>query len=742
MLPSPDVGEPDPSAGDQTGARAASLVAATASLLLIAQQVAGKATRDALFLSHHDATDLPSVMVASAVLAIGVVLAVSRMLAHWSPRRVAPVLMVLNAVMFAAGWWLVRTHPHVAATVIYLHTAAVGAAVISAFWSLVTERFDPYTARQVIGRIAAGATAGGVLGGVAAWQLAGHVGLDGMLLGLAATSLVAAGATAVIGGAPSASAPAAEPARGAVDVLRSTRYLRLLALLVMLSAIGDSAIDYVFKASAAATFTSTTSLVTFFALFHAGAGVLTFALQTLAVRRSLEHLGLAGTIAFLPGAVMVTGAAALAAPVLATAAALRAAGSALESSLYRSGYELLYTPLPTGTKRPTKTLIDVGCDKLGAAVGSGFAMVAVLAAPEVTRYTLLTIALTAAAITLAITRSLHAGYVQALADNLRTGAIQLDQRAVRDATTRRTLADTTAINRDVLLAEIAALRAARRSEPLPADDAGDTMLEHIGALRSGDEAAIREALRRASPLTPALVGHVIPLLSQDELVVPVLTVLREAAPHATGQLIDALLDSSTPMRVRRRLPRAMRACRSQRAVDGLIMGLGDAVFEVRYRCATALSRIVSREPSLQVDRVRILAAAAAELDIGEGHLLDSDELTTFERDARTRQLSHSLTHVFTLLSLILDREPLHLAFRALGSTDERLRGTGREYLDNVLPPELRDRLAPHLGDRDLTRRAARAPDEVVDELLAARDSLSIDLAAVRRAAHEIDEASS
>ena len=44
--------------------------------------------------------------------------------------------------------------------------ATFGAVLISGFWSVVNERFDPHTAKQVVGRIAAGATVGGLLGGV------------------------------------------------------------------------------------------------------------------------------------------------------------------------------------------------------------------------------------------------------------------------------------------------------------------------------------------------------------------------------------------------------------------------------------------------------------------------------------------------------------------------------------------------------------------------------------------------
>jgi hypothetical protein len=58
----------------------------------------------------------------------------------------------------------------------------------------------------------------------------------------------------------------------------------------------------------------------------------------------------------------------------------------------------------------------------------------------------------------------------------------------------------------------------------------------------------------------------------------------------------------------------------------------------------------------------------------------------------------NLAHVFTLLALILPAEPLGVAFRGLQSDDQRLRGTALEYLESVLPREVRDRLWRLLED--------------------------------------------
>jgi hypothetical protein len=71
--------------------------------------------------------------------------------------------------------------------------------------------------------------------------------------------------------------------------------------------------------------------------------------------------------------------------------------------------------------------------------------------------------------------------------------------------------------------------------------------------------------------------------------------------------------------------------------------------------------------------------------------------------------------VFILLSLAVEREPLEIAYWALLGQDGGLRGTALEYLENVLPEELRRALWPHLGAQP--SRPARPRQEVVQDLL-------------------------
>ena len=113
---------------------------------------------------------------------------------------------------------------------------------------------------------------------------------------------------------------------------------------------------------------------------------------------------------------------------------------------------------------------------------------------------------------------------------------------------------------------------------------------------------------------PALIGHVVPLLARDELAGQAQRALRTLSIRATGQLVDALTDAASPVAVRRRLPPVIGTAGTQRAADGLVLGLRDEVLEVRARCARALDGVRAAHPAITVPRDALLAAAQRELE--------------------------------------------------------------------------------------------------------------------------------
>lgn len=743
--------------------RSASHLAAFSAAVMIAQQVAGKATRDALFLSHFGAEELPEVMIASAALSVVGVLGASAAMQRFGPARLVPVAFALSGALFAAEWTLVPVNPGLAAWVIFLHIAVFGAIVISGFWSVINERFDPHAAKKAVARIAAAATFGGLLGGLSAERVAVLLEPRSMLLILAGLNALCALSMLRVGSAISgrATAPGDEPTGpvAGLQILKELPYLQKLAALVALVAMTAALLDFALKAQAAERLESGETLMQFFALFYTATGLLTFVVQSLLAKRALSRFGLDGAIAMLPALVVVSGVFATAVTRMWTVVMVRGIETVLANSFFRSGYELLYTPLAPHRKRATKTIIDVAFDRLGDAVGSGAILLVLLLAPrDGVVSTVLGLAAGVAALAFLVSRTLQRGYVGALAESLRTGSVELADREVLDATTRRTLSETTlALDRERLLAEVAALRARqgktdvitadrpRPPSPAPPPVSDRELREQVDALLGADDAA-RSRVLASESLDPRLVAFLLPLLVHSELGDQALRALRRIAPRAVGQLVDALLDPRQSSSLRRRLPRVLQVCDSGWAARGLLDGLDDERFEVRYQCAQALSRMLERNPHLAPPTERIMKAAEAELEVDREvwesrQLLEDEpeEQSPWLDDVLRRRLHRSLEHVFTILSLGLDREPLLLSLRALSSDDEGLRGTALEYLENVLPEEVHLRLLPYLDESARMRgEQRRTREQIVDELLRSMDSLRLDRDEVLRASGSAD----
>ena len=727
-------------------------------VVAIAQQVMGRATRDALFLSNFPVDRLPAMMIVAAGVSLVSAVFVSRLITQLSPARVVPWLFGTSGILLAAEWALGSAAPAAIAVIIYLHWAVFGGPLVSTFWSVINERFDPRAGKRYVGWIASGGTGGGILGGIAAFAAARTIAMQDTLLALSAMHifccLLSFRYLRGFGGAHRAAASDGQTVPSALGVLAEVSYLRHLAVLVTTVSAMEALADYTLNAQAAAKWTEGAELMSFFSLFHMVVSVFTFLLQILVGRLALERLGLVGALATLPLFAIAGSSVAAIMPRLWSAAALRGAMAAIGNSFYRSGYELLFGPLPLEKKRPTKTVIDVAFDRLGTTLGGGFALSMISLLPSLMPASLLVAVLVLAVFSIFVTRRLQTGYVRLLEENL-TVAPALHGRARPELGLSQTFGR---MDRGELMKEIAALRRenllvsgemtspfawfdvpeaggstppapsstppapsstpsapaelpARSNPPKQAEEGAApapasiaALTARTAALLSGDVPRIRSVLEEQS-FDPRLAPHAIVLLANDTVQRDAVRALRTIANRITGQLIDALLDRAVPAHVRRRVARVMSTCTSQRAVDGLVEGLLDDSFEVRYQCGLTLLKITQEERSLVVSKEGALTAVRREVDLDRklwqhqpplSAVDDEGDLPLMDGFLRDRT-SRSLQHVFSILALVFEREPMRRALTALSGDDEILRGTALEYLDEVLPADVKAALWPYVS---------------------------------------------
>lgn len=728
-------------AGTPAHMSAATICALGSATLIIAHQVAGKATRDALFLSQFEVTELPKIVLFSALVSMLAVVLMSRLLLSYGPQRVMPLAFAVSAMLFVLDWVLYAKQPHEVAMLLYVQMAIFGAVLISGFWSVVNERFDPHTAKQTIARVAAAATLGGVVGGVIASKVAHAIDVRAMLLVLAGLHLGCVFSVKAIGESRR-SVPIATPPEmsSGMQLLLTNRYLQLMGILMVLAAVLAALLDYAFKSQASIRYASGEELVAFFGKFYAAAGLVTFIVQSVLGPRVLKRFGIGATLAVMPAVAVTAGLLGAAAGRLWATVLLRGAQMVFANSFFRSAFELLYTPLPPLTKRPTKTIIDVASDRLGDVLGSGLLLGLLALSPTLPVSAVIVLSILVATAALVVVARLYRGYIEQLASSLRDGAISLSDDEVLDATTRHTLAEVSvATEREQLMSRIKQMKYARAGGEADVDN--DSMiaapdgsaigevalagpLTHaITALLCGDLPRIRRFLA-GNFMDPRLTPYLLPLLGNDAVAEDVRMELRWMAPQIIGTLSDALINPDLPLAARQRVPSVLEVTHNPRAVAGLMLGLDDDEFNIRYSCARALARMLARDPYMRIDPERVFDAVKRELKVDTASAstrnlhfeidLPVDLAAGGAHDAAS--MTCSMEHVFTLLSLALDRDALQLSLHAVFSQDRNLRGTALEYLENVLPEEVRYGLWPHLGESNVAARSNRSRSDLLADL--------------------------
>jgi hypothetical protein len=670
--------------------------------------VGANAIRDGLFLTSFPVQRLPYFVGGAAVLALPAAQLSGRLMSRFGPARVVPALLAASALLFFGEYGLVASHPRAASVLLYLHTTVLGTVAISAFWSLLNESYDPHSAKALMARVAAAASLGGLVGGLGAERVAALLPAGSLLLllGLLDGGCVA-GVLAVGKGSRRGGAVAEEPdgASGWTQIRRQP-LLRHLALVVALAAVLAAFVDYVLKAEAVAHFGKGDALVRFFGVFYAGTGLASVVLQATLGSLALERLGLGGSVASHPALVGAAALVGFVAPFPWRGVLPRAVDMGVRSSIFRAGYELLYTPLAEGTKRSAKALIDVACDSAGKGLAAGVILLLVGLTPLHALVAVNAVAVLAAGAEFLIARRLRSGYVGALEGGLRRQGEDLEQAA------QYSLGDFTAVGLGGI--DLASIRRALEADPPAASPvAADPVLASVAALRSGDLPRIRAALS-SLPRDPLLIGALVPLLARDEIVRPVIAALVSFGPRAGGEMVSALADTATADVVRRRLPAALKSCASPLARDGLLAGLAAPVFEVRVRCGRALLALTDEHPELLVPFPAALPAVERELG----------------GDAEPGLLRE---HVFNLLALAFEREPVRIAARSFSTDDAFVRGTALEYLETILPSRLfsalRPRLAVPTAPAPVHRRSAA---EVRAELMRAGATMTVSLEELRR----------
>ena len=347
--------------------------------LVIGSFVAGKATRDALFLFRFSARQLPYVDIAVAVL-VGVWVAVYIKIGQ----RVSVRTLISGSLVFFAGnsllfWYLshFRDAPWVL-PVVYVWVGMFGVVAAAQVWTLANYVLTTREAKRLFGFIGSGAISGNIVGGFVVQQTATRFGAESTLIGMAVALLICAVLVDRLWRLrhlASAGEPDKDALEGAdrgptglresVHQIAASPYLRAIAGLILVSSFVTAVAAWQFKAIAVAAIREKDSLTAFFGSFTFYTGLLSLLLQWLVTSRLLRRFGLGVALSVVPVALALGSVGLLISGSLAAAILLRGSDQVLRYSIDRPAAELLYLPLPAEQTLQVKSFIDTVVWRLG-----------------------------------------------------------------------------------------------------------------------------------------------------------------------------------------------------------------------------------------------------------------------------------------------------------------------------------------------------------------------------------------
>ena len=323
--------------------------------------------------------NLPWLFTATFLVMLVAVPAFGALVARLSRRVFIPLVYHFFALNILAFWVALRYgDPALVARVFFVWISVFNLFAVSVFWSFMADVFSSAQGKRLFGFIAAGGSAGALLGPLVTVAIVGFVGQANMLI-VAAVLLEAA-----VVCAQRLEFGEAKPGRdervggswiaGLVMVFRSP-YLAGIALWVFGLSVAGTFL-YLQQAEIVSHASADPAVRTrIFATIDLTVGVLTILVQFLATGRLIERYGVGRAAALLP-LVFAVGFVVLAAwPVLAVVVTFQALQRTANFAMSNAALQLLYTVLPREEKYKAKNAIDLlvfrGSDALSASMFSG-----------------------------------------------------------------------------------------------------------------------------------------------------------------------------------------------------------------------------------------------------------------------------------------------------------------------------------------------------------------------------------
>lgn len=205
----------------------------------------------------------------------------------------------------------------------------------------------------------------------------------------------------------------------------------------------------------------------------------------------------------------------------------------------------------------------------------------------------------------------------------------------------------------------------------------------------------------------SLIGMLVDRMAEPALNEVIVSALAKFGDRIVGTLRDYVIDADMPAEVRREIPKVLQEIGTAPAQAVLAEIVLDKDVVLRYHTIAAINRLGQAHPERGTDRKLIESVLAAEI---MGHYRSyqvlgtlagtlADEANPIEHGLR-ESMDKEAERIFRLLKILYPQYDMHSAYVGLQSADPVVHDNAIEFMDSVLPPEVRALVIP-LFDRNV-----------------------------------------
>ncbi len=350
-----------------------------------------KSVRNANFIDKLGKNNLPYAYLLTALIAGVVVILHARFQAKIPKKKLILYSLVFFAATNSVLFFLFFTNMRWLPLANWIWVNILISVLMTHFWLVANEVFNPREIRHIIGFIGSGGILGGLLGGLLTKFASGTFFYDYLLLissvmlllCVVVVSLIFKNYKVQISEQKQVSAekkenpsmPSGISFKTCMDSVRKNPYLSLMALIVSLTFIVSVLIDFQFNGIIENNISGENNLASFYGLFNAGVMVFAFLIQIFITEGMIKRLGIRGTLLFYPIILIFLCVGIFFSPLILLAVSIKASDKSLSYSVNQSIREILYIPVDPELRYKAKIFIDMFLQRFARGIGAVVAFV-------------------------------------------------------------------------------------------------------------------------------------------------------------------------------------------------------------------------------------------------------------------------------------------------------------------------------------------------------------------------------